>query len=139
MTVEDFAEKLIGIAADMSREDTGAADPKRKQPFSEERAEAFIRELGSMYSEREMRSEFSRKQAARILHVFFLKVLDWQDEDWGECSSLRDIYDCRICANAIAQVCVKGIMHPVKRTEFGIAPILSGEEAEEIFRRIREI
>ena len=52
-----------------------------------------------------------RKDAAKILHLYMLKVLSLKDEeDMSAASVLKDLYDCRVCVNHIAQVYLKGIM-----------------------------
>lgn len=52
-----------------------------------------------------------RKDAARILHLYMLNVLNIKDEeDISQASVLKDLYDCRVCVNHIAQVYLKGIM-----------------------------
>lgn len=53
----------------------------------------------------------TRRSAAVILHRFLLKVLAEKDEEDISCAKeLRDLYDCRVCVNHIAQVYAKGIM-----------------------------
>jgi hypothetical protein len=52
-----------------------------------------------------------RKDAARILHLYMTKVLSVRDEeDITAASVIKDLYDCRVCVNHIAQVYLKGIM-----------------------------
>ena len=51
------------------------------------------------------------KICAVILHSFLQQIKHEKDEiDISSAMVLKDIYDCRICANHIAQVYVKGIM-----------------------------
>ena len=53
----------------------------------------------------------TRKICAVILHSFLQQINHEKDEiDISSAMVLKDIYDCRICANHIAQVYVKGIM-----------------------------
>ena len=53
----------------------------------------------------------TRKICAVILHLFLQQIMGEKDEiDISSAMVLKDIYDCRICANHIAQVYVKGIM-----------------------------
>ena len=42
--------------------------------------------------------------------MFLLKVRKISDMDINKASCLRDLYDCRVCANHIAQVYLRGIM-----------------------------
>lgn len=52
-----------------------------------------------------------RKQIARILHMYLLKVKGIPDlKDLSRAHALRDLYDCRVCANHVAQVYSRGIM-----------------------------
>ncbi len=53
----------------------------------------------------------SRKQEARIIHMFILKEEGIKDiPDISRAEALRDLYDCRVCANHVAQVYLRGIM-----------------------------
>lgn len=52
-----------------------------------------------------------RKSAARIIHEYLIKELKKEDlEDISGAAVLRDLYDCRVCVNHIAQVYLRGIM-----------------------------
>ena len=52
-----------------------------------------------------------RKKAAKILHMYLLNVMHVKDEDdISPASIMKDLYDCRVCVNHIAQVYLKGIM-----------------------------
>ena len=56
-----------------------------------------------------------RKTAARILHDYLRSILAEPDlVDISPASVLRDLYDCRVCVDAIAEVVCKGIMEPVR-------------------------
>lgn len=53
----------------------------------------------------------NRKNIARILHMFLLKEMGISDiPDIHRAGVLRDLYDCRVCANHVAQVYLRGIM-----------------------------
>ena len=52
----------------------------------------------------------TRKNVARICHMYLLKVMGISDLDISGASKLKDLYDCRVCANHIAQVYLRGIM-----------------------------
>lgn len=70
-----------------------------------------------------------RRQAARILHEFIRKECrETDEEDWGAARELADLYDCRVCANHVAQVYVKGIMEARSERKPGKA---AGEESQE--------
>ena len=55
--------------------------------------------------------DLTRKKCAVISHLYLQKILREKDEtDIDPALRLKDIHDCRICANHIAQVYTKGIM-----------------------------
>ena len=77
-----------------------------------------------------------RKNAARIVHEFLKNTLKEPDEaDWSQAKSLRDIYDCHICVQHVAQVYVKGIMGSETDT-FGMSKSLTLKEAHEIIEKM---
>lgn len=52
--------------------------------------------------------------AARILHLYMQHVLGIPDlTDISAAGILKDLYDCRVCVNHIAQVYLRGIMDGV--------------------------
>lgn len=61
--------------------------------------------------ERHPESMLNRQTAARIIHQFMVVELGVRDiADIKEAERLRDLYTCRVCANHIAQVYLRGIM-----------------------------
>lgn len=93
--------------------------------------DAFIRELCSIFGEEYegvydravkcgwldtedllfKEREISRKNVARIIHLYLLKVRNLPDiRGITDAEVLRDLYDCRVCANHVAQVYLRGIM-----------------------------
>ena len=61
--------------------------------------------------ERHPESMLNRQTAARIIHQFMVVELQVPDiVDISAAEKLRDLYTCRVCANHIAQVYVRGIM-----------------------------
>lgn len=79
-----------------------------------------------------------RRDAARIIHEFLRRELKEKDEnDWQGAEQLKDLYDCHICVNHVAQVYAKGIMEPAEgRDIFGMRRELTEQEAELIVLRI---
>ena len=77
----------------------------------------------------------TKKIAARIIHEFMINVLGWQDQEWQEAANLKDIYDCRVCSNAIAQVYVRGIIGEANPQVFGLNNTLSEQEGQEIINK----
>ncbi len=54
-----------------------------------------------------------RKTAARILHFYLRDILAVPDiPDITPAAVLKDLYDCRVCVNSIAQIYLRGIMEP---------------------------
>ena len=52
-----------------------------------------------------------RIDAARILHLYMQHVLHIPDlTDISGADELKDLYDCRVCVNHIAQVFLRGLM-----------------------------
>lgn len=61
--------------------------------------------------ERHPESLLNRQTAARIIHQFMVVELQVHDiADISAAEKLRDLYTCRVCANHIAQVYLRGIM-----------------------------
>ena len=86
-----------------------------------------------------------RLDAARITHMFLRKECGWADlPDISGASVLRDLYDCRVCVNHIAQVYLRGLMDSrnipgVSTNGFRIfagRERLTADEAEMIYRGI---
>lgn len=86
-----------------------------------------------------------RQTAARIVHGYIRIVQGAEDlPDITAASFLRDLYDCRLCVNHIAQVCLRGIMDARKIPGisdrgffiFDHRAEVSEEEAEEIISRL---
>lgn len=96
---------------------------------------AIIECSGADYS----KSALSRKQAARIVHEFMLHVMEIPDVDWGGATKLKDIYECRVCANSIAQVYVKGIIPPLSEDVFGLNENVSEAETKEMIDRLLKL
>ena len=60
------------------------------------------------------KNPLDRRNAARIIHMYMRAVLGIKDlEDITPAYELRDLFDCRVCANHIAQVYVRGIIDSV--------------------------
>jgi hypothetical protein len=81
------------------------------------------------YPAEKLELKLTKKICARILHEFMTNILGIPDVDWKKAGELKDIYDCRVCANAIAQVYERGIMAEAKEKVFGLNEIVSTEDA----------
>ena len=52
-----------------------------------------------------------RKNCAKMIHLFLQRKMHEKDEiNIKKAEEIKDLFDCRICANHIAQVYLKGIM-----------------------------
>ncbi len=116
MTVEAFIDEIL----------EGTEDLKvgRDEESSEEKISDFWKQVNSLYSGEMMTQPLNKKTAARICHIFMKGVLNLSDVDWQEAAKLRDIYECRVCANAIAQVYERGIIPPRDNDVFGVNDVM---------------
>lgn len=81
-------------------------------------------------------SQIKRNQAARIAHEFLKYTLMEEDVDWNGARNLKDIYDCKICANPVAQVYEKGIIDSREKDIFGMDDILTEIQLSIIIERL---
>lgn len=95
MTTEDFIRELCRKAG---IEQAGVFGRGRKEGWLDAEDEVF------------KDKPITRKNAARICHMYLLKVSKINDLDICGAEKLKDLYDCRVCANHIAQVYLRGIM-----------------------------
>jgi len=85
----------------------------------------------------------TRKICAVLLHSFLQQIEHEKDEiDISSAMVLKDIYDCRICANHIAQVYVKGIMKEGRilgdMKLFDLDPEVSTDDADTYISRCKD-
>ncbi|MBO4900276.1 MAG: S-layer homology domain-containing protein [Lachnospiraceae bacterium] len=126
MKEKDFFNLLIRTY----RTDTGT-DP------AEYSMGAYLDVFLHAYPEEKAQVRLTRKTCARILHEFMKNVLGYPDIDWDRAKELKDIYDCKVCANSIAQVYERGIMAEYAPGVFGLEKIVSEEEARAYIEVIR--
>ena len=93
----------------------------------------------------------TRGDAARLSHLYLLREKNIQDlKNITEAEALRDLYDCRVCANHIAQVFLRGIMFGTEIPGiiegtgkgfllFDTRKKIDPEEAENIIERLNDI
>ena len=96
MTREQFIQRLLEV-------------------FEEDTADVFSNGLEKGWLEFEDQlyrdDKITRKNIARIIHMYLLKEKRIPDlQDISKASELRDLYDCRVCANHVAQIYLRGIM-----------------------------
>lgn len=90
------------------------------------------------YPPEKLELKLTKKIAARILHEFMVNILKWPDLEWKDAGKLKDIYDCRVCAGAIAQVYERGLLGEEEPLVFGLNKTLSKEEAKALIDRFIE-
>ena len=96
MTREQFIKRLLEVFG----EDTGDV-------FSKGLENGWIEFEDKLYRD----DEINRKNIARIIHLYLLKEKGISDlKDISKAAELRDLYDCRVCANHVAQVYLRDIM-----------------------------
>jgi len=84
--------------------------------------------------------KIDKRSAARIVHEFIRTELSNKDiDDIKKATVLKDLYDCRVCANHIAQVYLKGIMKAKSENEFGLVDKVTKEEALDIIGRMKQL
>jgi hypothetical protein len=113
----------------------------------EEYSDVYIRgrRAGWLEAEDELYPDrdISRKNVARILHMYLLKVRLVPDlPDISRASALKDLYDCRICANHVAQVYLRGIMNAknlLKEGEFLWFDLDGSDDDDDIFIQLTKI
>ena len=125
MTTDDFVEFILN----------------EYEAFLGHRLKSAERAIAKEYIESDIPREslsgiVTRKLAAMILHKSLQRLTGEPDEDWGAARHFKDIYDCRICANAVAQVSIKGILPPVFDDRFGMTEILADEEQKKAAERL---
>ena len=92
---------------DFIRELCKATGEEYSDVFIRGRRAGWLEEADQLYPD----AAVSRKNVARILHQYLLKVRNISDiGDISEAYKLKDLFDCRICANHVAQVYLRGIM-----------------------------
>ncbi|WP_143405016.1 hypothetical protein [Eubacterium uniforme] len=82
-------------------------------------------------------NQIDRRNSARILHMYLLNELNIKDaDDITPAYVLKDLFDCRVCANHIAQVYLRGLMESVKIGEICIFD-LHGDVKDEDIKNIK--
>jgi len=149
MTIADFLSYLLGKTGQIS--DTVERPVTNKQMsfshgIADDRCVLLNRahNLGLIdkYTLEHVDATVTRRDAARILHIFLRDVLSVPDlKDISAAGVLRDLYDCRVCVNDIAQVFCGGIMsahdYPNGMLLFEAYEELTDAEAEDIFEKMK--
>ncbi|MCR5558675.1 MAG: hypothetical protein K6F75_14085 [Butyrivibrio sp.] len=118
MTEKEFFDYLLETYA----EKTGRDLPAESMGY-------YLEYFLDNYPPEKLELKLTKKICARIFHEFMINILKIPDVDWKKAGELKDIYDCRVCANAIAQVYERGIMSEAKEKVFGLNELVSKEDA----------
>jgi hypothetical protein len=128
LSEKDFFDRLLEMYVDETGED-----------IPSEGIGYYLEYFLNNYPSEKLGLPITRKIAARLIHEFMLNILKLEDQDWGDAAKLKDIYDCRVCSNAIAQVFVRGIIPASRENVFGLGDTLTEAEADEILDRFAGI
>ena len=78
----------------------------------------------------------------RIIHEFYKNVLRIEDLDWQDAGKFPDIYDCKVCANPLAQCYVRGLISPRKTPDnvwiLGADDIVLDAENNRVFELMKK-
>ena len=128
MTEKEFFDLLINTYAEETGED-----------FPSTGIGHYLEYFLTGYPPEKLELKLTRKITARLIHEFMLNIFGIADEEWKESGKLKDIYDCRVCANAIAQVYDRGIMPAYKENVFGLNELVSEAEAKEYIKKLLDM
>ncbi|MCQ2504766.1 MAG: hypothetical protein MJ103_06000 [Saccharofermentans sp.] len=96
MLTDDFLRQLCSLSGELY-----------EGIYLEGRRQGWLEEEDYLNSSKDI----TRKNVARILHLYLLKRRGIKDiGDITEAYKLRDLFDCRVCANHVAQVYLREIM-----------------------------
>ena len=92
---------------DFIRELCKATGEEYSDVYIRGRRAGWLEEADQLYPD----AAISRKNVARILHQYLLRARGVADiGDISQAYKLKDLFDCRVCANHVAQVYLRGIM-----------------------------
>ena len=119
MTTDEFL-RLLCQKAGMEPEDI----------YAQGRKEGWLEAVDEVFKDQQV----TRKNVARLCHMYLLKVMKINDLDISGAKELKDLYDCRVCANHVAQVYMRGIMDAknIKRNGEFLWFDLNGEDSDEV-------
>ena len=132
---EEIPEEAMAVAVKVTTEVTAKAVMK----ITTETAMKIAARHGVVDARDELEAgkSIERAVAARILHEFMVRELGESDlVDVKKANELRDLYDCHVCVNHVAQVYCKEIMPAWREGIFGMRERLQKREALEILGRL---
>lgn len=128
MNAYSFAESLLNVY-----------EKKNNSPVTLIQKGNFTDYAFSGFSESQLKMPMTKKVAAKILHEFLLRILALPDVEWKTAGSLKDIYECKVCANSIAQVYERNLIPPKASDVFGIGNIFDDSLMQELTTKLYEI
>ncbi|WP_408069890.1 hypothetical protein [Butyrivibrio sp. JL13D10] len=96
----------------------------------------FWKEAMGLFSEAMLKMPVSKKNASRILYALSKDVMHQRALDWRRAKKLRDIYECRVCAEAIAQMVERGAITCAREDIFGINDLMTDEELQTAVKKM---
>ena len=123
MSTEDFIDYIINEYEMIAPEESGHD------------SDSFWKEVMTYYSDSMLKASVTKKNAARILYAFLRHVIKIPNVDWNNAKRLRDIYECRVCAEAIAQTYERGIINASAETAFGINDVMMEADLRDSVRK----
>ncbi len=99
----------------------------------------FWKEAVALFSEAMLNGPVIKKSAARVLYLFSRDVMHLRSLEWEGAKKLRDIYECRVCAEAIAQMYERGVMANAGEDIFGVNDIMQDEEIHNSVRKLMQL
>ena len=80
--------------------------------------------------------ELTKRAAARVVNEFLINVLKIKDLDWQNAARIKDIYECKVCANSIAQAFRRCIIDTDEENVFNLNRNLSDKEIDKIIDKV---
>lgn len=143
MTIEDFVVQIWRGLSPLFQNSRGLS------PLSPQNLLHYGHITGWLEDQDEAhpKAQIDRRTVARIIHQFMKLELHIKDNpDISSAEMLKDLYTCRVCANHVAQVYVKGLMDCEEVTDpssgatvqiFNMLAPFSEEETERLVKAIQ--
>lgn len=85
-------------------------------------------------------SVIERRNCARIIHEYMRRVLNIPDiEDISPAYSIKDIFDCHVCTNHIAQVVLRNIIQCNCANMFGLSDAVTHKDAVKMAEAVESL
>lgn len=125
LTTEQFLKIVLG---DMQGE--------AREQFLEE---SIRRGLMEPFTAADREQPLTKRRAAGILYALLqIRYGEEDEKDYSAALVLKDLFECRVCARALAQVYVKGIMEESAERVFGVNDPVSEDMANIYLTRLSD-